>query len=582
MGEFYEKILAHRPTYPFYNLRYYISEAQRGNQPISFVVVRPDRTIIAPTRVHEEPGPVYGSRHGFNVTLRNNLGFDSWIKASLHTEIFLTGTSTRRDIAPIGGGEGSVFMTDGEERTLSFDMILNPVGYRRHWTDRREYYSQRVPAFVPLIMNLSTYYQYTCEPGQEPSFWYGCDPYEEPHRWMNIPRGCHFCFLIFGAIHGDGSKVEEFINRYGTPTLDDVAKILEEMKDRLPPMPDIRYDRSQYPSLMPAGEPFSIEHHLKNPGSPGTGLWDMTINGEKSSYPLEVDGLPMFTERLEMPYFDLSRSYSLDLYSDVEPKVEIVDTSLGRPIDLRLLTDTRAFTIPITAGFPLAILGDITAPITLRPGDKIEIGFPVRNDGYRGDIGLRLSADDFSRETMERVDSGATMMATFEGEMPVTEVYRISATPIHIGKNRETISGAEKTIEITPINCLFHKENIVELFGGYPELNTFTGFIAGKNVRVSGLSTTPGTGGPLGGLIPYGGYILSGSLGPEDRATIDFDELYFLRVETARGIATARLDNLIERDSKLYEFSVVPTLAMMAHPVSVITTAMRKVAPRLR
>lgn len=327
--------------------------------------------------------------------------------------------------------------------------------------------------------------------------------------------------------------------------------------------PDLKILSAEAPGEICAGERFSVPIKVGNTGFIGQTrlkVGDLVIDEGKRGSGWEG----VFTPDFDMPYDDVS--------------LPITAEALGRG---KVWTRTDARVPDIKAGFAEGELGTFEYPERIRPGDKFSIDIPVKNVGCRGETGLRLFDGETEIERLTRIDSGATTWVKFGSEMPVVDILKLRLSPIHLDRNKVVAIDDTKMLEIKAGNFLFHQENAVNLFGGYRELNPVSGFVAGKNVRISGIATAPGTGGPLGGLIPYGGYILSGNLGPDDVAHIEYDELYFLRIETGMGIATARLGNLIERDTKQYEYSVVPTPAMMFQPVSVLTTSMRKAAPRL-
>ena len=329
--------------------------------------------------------------------------------------------------------------------------------------------------------------------------------------------------------------------------------------------PDVRISGTP-PSVVPAGEQYGFNSVFQNIGFGGS-----------------IKGLLGSQEILSATTLDANRQVTVPLsltmpYDDVV--TSIIAQVLGRG---KQWTTTDKNDIQIKAGFPQAVLGGVEASARLKPGDDFSIDFPITNSGYRGDVGVRLVAPDFKQDIMQRIDGEATITPRFSGQMPVAESYKITAASIHLGRNQATIRGAEKVIEIKPMNCLLQWEKVVDIIGGYSEPNTVQGFVAGKNVKISGLNAIPGTGGPgpLGSIIPYGGYILSGNLGPNDSARIEFDELYFLKVEVSKGIATARLGSLLERDTKSYEYSVLPSLAMAAQTVKSLGTRLTKSACRL-
>jgi len=245
------------------------------------------------------------------------------------------------------------------------------------------------------------------------------------------------------------------------------------------------------------------------------------------------------------------------------------------------ISDNVDFVARTLAGFPRAILEPVTAPKFIRPGTEFSFDLLVRNAGYRGDIGLlvrdNITGEEVSRS--ERVDPGGIVGMTYTGEMPAVPRLQIQVLPIHLGRGKTWNEGeGAQVVEISATDALLHGEKVVEVLG---DNTTVTGFVAGKNIRVRGLGVTPGVGGPLGGIIPYGGYVLSGDLHLGDVATIEFEELYFLRVDTTKEIATARLGSLIERATKAYEYSQVPTPSMTLHSLKSVGNLLTKPAPRL-
>lgn len=312
-----------------------------------------------------------------------------------------------------------------------------------------------------------------------------------------------------------------------------------------------------------AGETYRVPMTVVNTGCGGqTRLKDTdTVIDERRR---ESGEEKVFTLTREMPYGDIW----LFLTAEV----------LGR--DKEWIT-TADIPSEIKAAFAKSEIGAFDYPKGLRAGEGFSMSVPVRNVGCRGETGLRIFDGETEVERVERIDRGAYITPTFSSEMPPVSVLRMRLNSIHLGRDGEVVIDDTKTIEMRLVNTLDQLEKAVKMYGGYAERNTFAGFVAGKNVKISGIPTVPGTGGPLGGLIPYGGYIISGDLGPGDIATIEFDELYFLRVETVKGIATIRASRLLERDTKIYEYSVTPTPAMMFQPVNLLTTSLRKVAPRL-
>jgi len=363
-----------------------------------------------------------------------------------------------------------------------------------------------------------------------------------------------------------------------------IAKIKEFLTAR-GLMPNVQYLESVFPAIVPAAEPFSVTHSYVNRGAPGPVELQLTRGTEMSTIPFTANAISRFGETVDMPWDDIVLGYLSQILYPPNLSLRITKMTLeGReykPLDIpKMLGEAMSFSSStIKAGFPTAALGEVKAPDRVKPGDTFTMNFPVTNQGYRGNIGVRIIAPDFDQQVMQRVDSGVTITPTYRGEMPVAESMKIRVTPMHLGRNKATILGTEKVIEIRPMNCLLHWENLVSLRGGYKEVNPVSGFVAGKNVRVRGLSTAIGTGGPP--FLPYGGFVLSGNLGSYDEAFIDFDELYFLRVESGLEIATARNGALIERVAKLYEYSVVPTPSMAAHSLKSIRSLVTRTAPTL-
>jgi len=353
-------------------------------------------------------------------------------------------------------------------------------------------------------------------------------------------------------------------------------------------LPDVKYLESSFPDIVAAAEPFTALHKLYNQGHPGKAELRLTADGEKTTLPFSADRVTNITENLTMPWDDFTRNYLAEIFTQIPKRtLEITQLTLAgytyTPVDVKdlllKLTDSKTFYGFVRAGFPLPVLGDIDVPEIAKPGERVRAILPVTNQGYRGDVGVRIRAPGFERDVMERIDCGASIMPAFEGEMPAAEIYRISVTPIHLGRNRVTIEGEERIIEVKPINCLLHWENFITIRGGYRELNPVTGFVAGKNLRIRGLDASIGIGGPP--FLPYGGYILSGNLGPGDIATIEYDELYYLKVETGKEIATAMLGSLIERATTVYEYSVIPTPAMALRVPKAFGVMLTEAVPRL-
>jgi len=350
-------------------------------------------------------------------------------------------------------------------------------------------------------------------------------------------------------------------------------------------IPELKYAESQFPEIVAAAEPFTITHLLTNAGGPGKARFNIQTDAEVFSQEFQADKITRLPIPTTMPWDDLTQMNLLKLDSYFSYRLNVKDfTIYGNsakevPLGEWITTDRKVFPINIRAGFPLAVLGDIEAPDTAKPGDRIRVNFPVRNEGFRGDVGVRVSAPGFERDIMQRVDRGVTVTPSFEAEMPIAERVTISVTPIHLGRNRETVLGTPKVVEISPMNCLLHWDKFVTIRGGYREINPVSGFVAGKNLRITGLDSSVGTGGPP--FLPYGGYILSGNLGPGDIATIEYDELYYLKVDTDKGIATARLGALIERATKTYEYSQIPTPSMTLHSLKSVGSLLTRTAPRL-
>jgi len=357
--------------------------------------------------------------------------------------------------------------------------------------------------------------------------------------------------------------------------------------------PDLRFVETPSIGIIPAAEPFEIEHFFINQGtdiyqsgikvSEGSGQCQSRIDGLVQTFTAKPQTTYRILETGTMPWDDIEKVYDIGAFSFWAPFLRLerinIDGKDATLLPLWVQTDARKLPFEIKAGFPLAALGDIDAPDIAKPGDRIRVNFPVRNDGFRGDVGVRVSLPGFDREIMERIDSGATITPSYSGEMPPAEVVRISVTPIHLGRNREVVAGESRSVEIKPTNCLLHWENFITIRGGYREFNPVAGFVAGKNLRIRGLESSIGTGGPP--FFPYGGYILSGNLGPEDIATIEYDELYYLRVETDKNIATAMLGSLIDRATTLYEYSVIPTPAMVLRIPRVFGTMLTGAVPTL-
>jgi len=383
-------------------------------------------------------------------------------------------------------------------------------------------------------------------------------------------------------------KIREYIEKYGQGGPDKQLELLKSMKARrlTPPMPDVKYSRSEFPSIWAAGEPLSISHGLRNDGAAGRISLDMTADGRAISEVFDVEpGSFSLPERLMMPYIDITRNYSLNIFSHFPLKIWIEEIEFeGRtykPIPLLLPTDSQFFSIPIKAGFPEPEIFPFAPPSRLRPGDEFTVDFAIINRGFRGDVGIRLDVNGTVLEKVERIDRNAITYAKYSGEMPVIDILQFIASPIYRGENENIFARTPVTAVIRAMNALFHRDNEIRIVGGHEPFNKVIGFVAGKNVTVTGLDTAPGTGGPLGQILPYSGIIFMGELGPDDTAVIKFDELYFIRVETDRGIATARLKALVERDTKLYEYSTIPTPAMIGNSLKSVVSLLTRVSPRL-
>jgi len=244
-----------------------------------------------------------------------------------------------------------------------------------------------------------------------------------------------------------------------------------------------------------------------------------------------------------------------------------------------VLTDHKEFTQVIKACFAESELGIFDYPERLRLGDKFSLSIPVTNVGCKGEVGLRIFDGDTEVERLRRIDNGETTYFSYSSEMPVKHVFSLRLDTIHLDRNRAIVIDGTKIIDIRAANSLLHEESSVTIYGGYRELNPVTGFVAGKNLRISGLDSSIGTGGPP--FLPYGGYLLSGNLGPGDIATIEFDELYFFRVEMGKEIATAMLGSLIDRATTIYEYSVIPTPAMALRVPKAFGVMLTEAVPRL-
>lgn len=393
---------------------------------------------------------------------------------------------------------------------------------------------------------------------------------------------------LYAALNSCGYKItrdqiKEFHESRGKINFAGVmAEVIEKIKDMLK-LANVKYLESSFPEIVAAGEPFSATHRFYNEGEPGMAQLRLIADGDMTTTSFTANKIASFPESLNMPWDDLKRNYLVELLSPVPTPIKITKLTLEgkdyKPFDLpSLLTDSKSFASFIPAGFPVAALGSVDAPDRQRAGDVFTLDLPITNTGYRGDIGVRIIAPGFEQDIMQRIDSGATITPRYTGEMSATESFRITAIPIYLGRNKETVLGAEKVFEITPRNTLFHWDGVVKVFGGYAERNEFTGFVAGKNVRVKGLTITPGTG-PL--PFGYAGYMLTGTLGEGETAEIEYDELYYLRVEVVSGIAIARRGALVERDTKLYEYSVLPTPAMASHAFKSIGSLLSRTATKL-
>jgi hypothetical protein len=313
-------------------------------------------------------------------------------------------------------------------------------------------------------------------------------------------------------------------------------------------------------AIVAAGETFNLLIKAVNDGAAGRcklSIGDTVI--DESDWGAKEE--KTFTINYEMPYDDMPLSI----------KSEVLDNG-GQ----WKMTDKVDYIIK--AGFPLATLGVLTPPEGAKCGQTVKISFPVTNIGFKGDVGVRVKLPDFEQDMMERIAAGETITPEFTFEMPGTESYRISVSPICLGWKKSTIVGPETIISIKPINTLFHKENYIKVYGGYGEGNSFTGFVAGKNVKVTGLNTSPGT----GGLLQYEGYILLGDLGIKETAEIEYEELSFFRVEATRGIAIVKTRTLVERDTTNYEYSAVPIPSMAVQGIKSLGNLMTRPGTTLR
>ena len=346
----------------------------------------------------------------------------------------------------------------------------------------------------------------------------------------------------------------------------------------------------EFPEVFAAGEEYSGGISITNKDSSPSRfrtLLDTEVIDERT---LGGNESVRFTSPpITMPYDDVIHKITVEALPKVYVLRYVIDPLTGYGLDPHWV-DTGEFgrewlrsaetTVSVLAGFARAVFEEIDFPTVARPGERIQIGIPVRNTGYRGEVGLRAVGPGISEESMVRIDPGDMRYFTFVLEMPASEILRLTLTPISLGRRREVVEGAEEGVEIEPMNCLLHWDRLVTVRGGYRELNPVTGFVAGENLRITGFDTCLGIGGPP--FLPYEGYILSGNLGPGDIARVEFDRLYYLRVDTERDIATACFGSLVDRAATVYEYSTLPTPEMMVRLPKAIAAVITAVTPSLK
>jgi len=380
--------------------------------------------------------------------------------------------------------------------------------------------------------------------------------------------------------------------------IDEMGRLISEQWR--PDLPDMKYYDTIAPTIIPAGETFVVHHQLYNYGEAGSVKMWMKVDEQETASTFFADkptasptrgGTMDFSETLEMPWDDVRHDYSIELSSVIEPWLEVTQISItihrvrdDKDVTKRygliklpdVITDSKSFDIPITAGFPQASLGFFSAPESLKPGDPYDISFPVSNLGARGDVGISILSAGFSSETSRRVDSGDSIVPQLQGEMPAIESLRVTAVPWHLGRYKAKVYGEERVVEIKPKDAIMQWLDMVSIRGG----GDIIGFVAGKNLEVTGIRIEPSMGGPP--FLKSPGYIFSTVLGPEDLIMIKFEELYYIRVETGKEVAIGRRGTLIDRAVKMYEYSCVPTPSMLSFSIRALGATLTKRRQQLR
>jgi len=84
-------------------------------------------------------------------------------------------------------------------------------------------------------------------------------------------------------------------------------------------MANIKYVETRLPDIVPAGEPFTISHILRNEGETGEGRIEIKVDEKELSQTLslEKNESTSLIEKLTMPFDDITYHYLIDIFSKV-------------------------------------------------------------------------------------------------------------------------------------------------------------------------------------------------------------------------------------------------------------------------
>ncbi len=435
-----------------------------------------------------------------------------------------------------------VSMKKGEE--ISYDIELKTVPADLWATN---YYFPPQPGLYDLI------FQFVNPNGMPPYYAY--------HGTFTCPIYGAYGALAYALTPEQAKGLFEKLFKYDLKELGE--RVVREMASRFN-IPNLKASSMENPQLVAAGEPFTSIQRFYNSGLEG--LSHIKMSSPFGGFDQDVQVGRSFDLQAQptMPWDNLSGEALVNTFSYAPSDFIITGVIINgkeyKFFDIPLVpTDSVTQPINISAGFPDLELISLEAPETMKPGDNMDLIATVRNKGLIGQIGMGISGPGISTEKMVKLPAGEVAKFLVSGSMPPALQCQYQFAPFFLGRNKERVNLPVNTVNITPINALIHSGNKINIMGGYDEGNNLKGFVAGKNIKINGIDTNPGS---TLNPFPMDGIFINGDLYGGNPVEITCDELYFIRVQAGREMVIARAGSILEMAAKTYEFSsTVPTLS---------------------